>query len=218
MNNAKMFTIDLLKGQGIPIKSRPESIAVTAVTLAVIAIIAITMLGYYLHNRIVISIQRQRIANYETKINELSEAVTLQKAFEKEKEIINGCLSEVSTTINKHTQWTPVLTEIVKSMPDSILLTGMDVKQDTVKKKAPSKNKGEGMVDVAVPVRMLQINVRENSGFGYGQSVRDFQERLRSSALLSPRLDNIDVSQEVDKLKGQDVVSYQIICAFKPGL
>jgi hypothetical protein len=218
MDNAKMFTIDLLKGQGIPIRSRPENIAVTAVMLAVPAIITMIMFGCYLHNSAVISIQRQRIVNYETKVNELSEAVALQEAFEKEKVIINGCLSEVAATINKHTQWTPILIEIVKSMPDSILLTGIDIKQDTVKKKVPSKNKGEGMVDVVVPVRILQIDARENSGFGHEQSIRDFQDSLRSSAVFSPRLDNINVSQEVDTFKGQDVVSYQINCAFKPGL
>ena len=218
MSNVKMLTIDLLKGQGIPIRSRPESIAITAVMLQVPAIIAIIMFGYYLHNRVVISIQKQKIVNYETRINGLSEAAALQEAFEKEKKVINGCLSEVATTINKHTQWTPVLIEMVKSMPDSILLTGIDVKQDTVKKKIPSKNKGGGTVDVVVPVRMLRIDARENSKFGHGQSIRDFQDRLRSSTVISPRLDNIDISQGVDTSKGQDIVSYQINCAFKPGL
>ena len=218
MNNVKMLTIDLLKGQGIPRRSRPESIAATAMMLEVPAIIAIIMFGYYMHNRVVISIQKQKLVNYETRINKLSEAAALQVAFEKEKEIINGCLSEVAATINKHTQWTPILIEIVKSMPDSMLLTGIDVKEDTVKKKVSSKNKDGGTVDAIVPVRILQIDARENSGFGHGQSIRDFQDSLRASAEFSSRLDNINISQGVDTSKGQDVVSYQINCAFKPGL
>jgi hypothetical protein len=176
------------------------------------------MFGYYMRNSIEISIQKRGIVSYETMISKMSEAVALQKAFEEEKKVVNGCLSEVAATINKHTQWTPVLIEIVKSMPDSILLTGINIKEDTVKKKAPPKNKSGEMVDVDVPVRMLQINVCENSGSGSEQSIRDFQERLRASPLFSPRLDNISVSQEVDTFKGQDVVSYQINCAFKPGL
>jgi hypothetical protein len=218
MNNVKMLTIDLLKGQGIPIKSRPKSIAVMAVMLAIPAIIAIIMFSYYMHNRVVISIQKQRMVNYETKINELSEAAALQETFEKEKKVVSGCLSEVATNINNHVQWTPVLIEIVKSMPDSILLTGIDIKQDTVKKKVPSKKGSEEKVDVIVPVRILQIDARENSGFGHGQSIRDFQNNLRSSAVFSPRLDNISISQGIDTFKGQDVVSYQINCIFKPGL
>jgi ribosomal protein L24 len=218
MNNVRMFTIDLLKGQGIPVRSRPENIAVTAVTLAVPAIIGAIMFGYYMRNSIAISIQKQEIASYETRINKLSEAAALQKAFEEEKKVVNGCLSEAAATINKHTQWTPVLIEIIKNMPDSILLTGINVREDNVKKKEPSKNKSGEMVEVDVPVRILQINACENSGPGYGQSIRDFQDRLRASPLFSSRLDNISVSQGVDTLKRQDVVSYQINCAFKPGL
>ena len=45
-----MFTIDLLKGQGIPIKSRPTGIAISAAAVAVPVIIAIVMLGFYLRN------------------------------------------------------------------------------------------------------------------------------------------------------------------------
>jgi hypothetical protein len=217
MNNVKMLTIDLLKGQGIPVRSRPESIAATTVMLEVPAIIAIIMFGYYMHNRVFISIQKQKIVNYDARINRLSGAAAVQIAFEKEKENINGCLLEVAATINKHTQWTPVLVEVVKSMPDSILLTGIDVKQDIVKKKVLSKE-GGGEKVVTVPIRVLQISARENSGFGYGRSIREFQDRLRSSALLSSRLDNINVSQSVGVSNGQDVVSYQINCAFKPGL
>jgi hypothetical protein len=213
-----MFTIDLLKGQGIPARSRPENIAVMAVTLAIIAIIAAIMFGYYMHNSIVISIQKQEIASYETRINKLSTAAALQKAFEEEKKVVNGCLSEVAATINKHTQWTPFLIEIVKNMPDSIVLTGINVKEDTIKKKAPSKNKSGETVDVDVPVRVLQINACENSGPGYGQSIRDFQDRLSTSPLFSSHLDHVSVSQGFDTFKGQDVVLYQINCAFKPGL
>jgi hypothetical protein len=176
------------------------------------------MFSYYMHSRVVISIQKQGMLNYETKINELFEAAALQETFEKEKKIVNGCLLEVATNINNHIQWTPVLIEIVKSMPDSILLTGIDLKQDTVKKKVLSKKCGVEKVDVVVPVRTLQIGARENSGFGHGQSIRDFQNNLRSSVVFSPRLDNINISQGIDTFKGQDVVSYQINCAFKPGL
>ena len=217
MNNVKMLTIDLLKGQGVPVRSRPESIAATTVMLEVPAIIAIIMFGYYMHNRVVISIQKQKTVHYDARINRLSDAAAMQVAFEKEKENINGCLLEVGTAINKYTQWTPILVEIVKNMPDSVVLTGISIKQHTVKTKAPAKE-GRGEKVMVVPVRTVQINARESSGFGYGRSIREFQDRLRSSALFGSRLDNINVSQGVEALKGQDIVSYQINCAFKPGL
>ena len=163
MNNMRMFTIDLLNGQGIPVRNRPENIAVTAVTVAVPALMALIMFGYYMRNSIVLSVQKQEIIGCEAQINKMSEAAALQKTFESEKKVANSCLSEVATNINNHTQWTPVLIEIVKNMPDSILLTGINVKEEMIAKKVFSKETGQ-TVEISVPVRTLQINIYENSG------------------------------------------------------
>ena len=213
-----MFTIDLLKGEGIPAKSRPEGIAIAAATLAVPVIIAIVMFGLYLRNRIIISIQKQAIVNYETKIVELSDAVELQKSFEKEKAVIGSALSEVKSSIGRHTQWTPVLATLVENMPDLLVLTELRVKQNSVKIKVPKKDDPQKMVDISVPVRTLQMSVSGRPGDNCDEAVRDFKDRLRSSALLGPKLEDIRVSQEFDTLEGRDVISYEIDCIFKPEL
>jgi Tfp pilus assembly protein PilN len=213
-----MFTIDLLKGQGIPAKSRPEGIAIAAATLAVPVIIAIVMFGLYLRNKIIISVQKQAIANYETKIGGLSDAVELQKSFENEKNAISGCLSEVSASLGRHTQWSPVLATLVKNMPDSVVMTELEVKQSSVKRKVPKKDDPEKMIDISVPVRTLRIKVCGSPQSDCDKAVRDFRERLRSSTLLGPKLENIRVSQRLGTLESREVVSYQIECIFKPGL
>jgi Tfp pilus assembly protein PilN len=213
-----MFTIDLLKGQGIPAKSRPEGIAIAAATLAVPVIIAIVMFGLYLRNKIIISVQKQAIANYETKIGGLSDAVELQKSFENEKNAISGCLSEASASLGRHTQWSPVLATLVKNMPDSVVMTDLEVKQSSVKRKVPKKDDPEKMIDISVPVRTLRIKVCGSPQSDCDKAVRDFRERLRSSTLLGPKLENIRVSQRLGTLESREVVSYQIECIFKPGL
>ncbi len=213
-----MFTIDLLKGQGLPAKSRPEGIAIAATTLAVPVIIAIVMFGFYLRNKIIISIQKQEIVNYETKIVELSDAVELQKSFENEKNAVSSCLSEVSTFISRHTQWSPVLTTLVKNMPDSVVLTELNVKQSSVKRKVPKKDDPKKMIDISIPVRTLQMNVCGSPQSNCDKAVRDFRDRLRSSAFLGPKLENIRVSQRFGTLESRDVVFYQIDCIFKPEL
>jgi len=213
-----MFTIDLLKGEGLPAKSRPEGIAIAATTLAVPVIIAIVMFGLYLRNKIIISIQKQTIVSYETKIDELSDAVELQKSFENEKNAVSNCLSEVSTSISRHTQWSPVLATLVKNMPDSVVLTELGVKRSSVKRKVPKKNDPKKMIVISVPVRTLQINVCGSPQSNCDKAVRDFRDRLRSSAFLGPKLENIRVSQRSGTLESREVVSYQIDCIFKPEL
>lgn len=213
-----MFTIDLLKGRGIPAKSRPRNIAVVAVAVVVPVIIAIAMFGFFLHNRIIISIKKNTIGNYETRISGLSDAIEMQKSFEEEKSIYCNCLSEVSSSLARHTQWSPVLVTLVENMPDSVMLTALDVKQRLTRMKVRQKDDPAKMIDVFVPVRTLQMTVAGRPQCNCDEAIRDFSELLRSSSLLGPKLENIRISQGLSKIKDQEVVSYQIDCIFKPGL
>ena len=214
-----MFTIDLLKGQSIPTKSRPGGIAFAAVTFALPVIIAIVMLGLYLSNSIATSIQREKMLICKTKTQELSIAVELQKSLQKEKETISRCLSDVTSAIGRHTQWSPILVEMVKSMPDSIVLTNLEVEQRSVTRKIPKKDNPMMEVSISIPVRTLRISVSGNPQSDCDKAVRDFGDCLRFSTVLEPELEDIRVSKQYfSKLEGKDVVSYDIDCVFKPGL
>jgi len=213
-----MFTIDLLKGQGIPPRSRPEGIAAAAAAFAVPVVAAIIMFGCYISDSINVSIQKQNIANCEAKIDELSDAVGLQKAFEKEKSIVDGFRSDIAAAIGRYMQWSPILATLVENLPESVVLTGLEVKQHTVKKKVPQKGDSKKMVDISVPARTLQISVSANPQSDCDRIVKEFRDRLRFSPAVGSKLNDIVVSQKFDTLEGQNVVSYDIDCIFKPGL
>lgn len=221
MENTKdkiLFTIDLLKGQGIPIKSKPEGIVVAAAAFVIPAAVAIVMLGWYLSTNASISIQKQKISSYEEKISKLSKAVELYNSFEEEKGAVNNCLSEVSSSIKKHTQWSPVLAMLVKNMPDSLVLKELEVKRRSTKVKVPKKDDPQTMVGVSVPVETLHITVSGNIRNNSDGAVRLFRDRIRSSDLLREKLEDIIVSQELNTPKSRDTVSYDIDCIFKPKL
>jgi len=213
-----MFTIDLLKGQGIPMKSSPGGIAIAGVTAAVPMYMAIIMFGFYLNDITHVSIKEQEIVRYQAEIDKLSGAMELQKSLEKEKIIYGNCLSEVKSSISKYIQWSPVLVTIVENMPDSVMLTGLEVKQHTVRKKVPKKDNPQEMVEKNVPVRVLQMSVSGSPQYDCGKAVMDFQDSLRSSVFLGPKLESIGYSQESENLEGQDVASYEIECVFKTRL
>lgn len=213
-----MFTIDLLKGQGIPAKAGPEGILFGVLASAVPLILGLAMFGFYISDKIVTSVMEKEIANYEASMSRLSEAAELQKSYEKEKDAIERCLSEVASSIGNHCQWSPVLATLAENMPDSMVLTKLEVKQSSVKKKVPRKDDPKKMVDVSVPVRTMHMSLCGTSEDNYDQEVRDFRNRLRFSELLVSRLQDIRVAQGVDKLDGRAVVSYEIDCIFKPEL
>jgi len=216
--NNTIFTTDLLKGQGVPIKSDPKAMAIVAVSFIAPVIIAIIMLGFYLCDRITIFIQRQAIVNYEAKIDKMSDTVELQNNIEGEKNNTNNVLSEVKDSINRHIQWSGILAALAKDMPDSIILTQLLVKENFIRKNVPKKDEPQKMIDISVPVRILQIRVSGNQKDNCDEAVREFENRLRSSTSLGPRIEDIKVSKEVDTRSGNDLACYEIDCTFKPSL
>jgi Tfp pilus assembly protein PilN len=215
-----MFKIDLLKGQGVPVKSRPESIAITAVALVVPIVIAFVMLGYFFQNRIVISINKNRIAQYESKIENFADAVGLQQEFESEKEQIEEYLEEVgsSLSLGLHKQWTPVLSTIVENIPDSVVLTELEVKRSSQKRKVPKKTDPEKTVSIDIPVRTLRMSVSGNAKSSCDQDIKEFREKLYASQTLGSMLDNIMVSRKMNVFENENEISFEIDCVFKPGL
>ena len=213
-----MFTIDLLKGQRVPAKSRPRNVAVGAAAVVAPIIIAIAMFGFYLRNRVVIYIKKNAKAKFKTKIAGMSDAREHQKSFEQQKNAYNNCLTEVSGNLDRHTQWSPVLVTLVKNMPESVILTALDVKQRSTKIKVPQKDDPKKMIDASVPLRTLQMTVVGRPQSNCDEAIKEFSERLRSSSLLGPKLENIRIAQGVGKLEEEEIVSYQIDCIFKPGM
>lgn len=214
-----MFTIDLLKGYGVPARSRPEYIVISMVTLIVPIVVALIMLGCYLANSITTSVQKQKVNVLSARIDDLSEAVSTYEKFEGDKKTCRAGISEVANSIDQYSQWSPVLVEIAENIPDSVILTRLEVSKGFVKKKVPKEGGIAGeMVNVSVRVRTLQLDVCGDPGTDYDQAVKDFKQALADSTLLGPKLQDIVVSQDLDKLGGQEVALYSIDCIFKPGL
>lgn len=211
-----MFTIDLLKGQAIPWTSRPAGLAIIAITAVVPVTVAIAMVCLYLNNNITLAMKEQQIARYETDAGKFADAVAQQEALKREKIAYSNCLSEVSSSLERHTQWSPILTTLMENMPDSVVLTSLEVEHNSIKKKVPKKDEPKKIEEIDVPVRTLRLSVSGGSAGNCDDAVRDFRDRLRSSAFLGPRLENIGVSQKSETLEGRDVVSYEISCVFKP--
>jgi Tfp pilus assembly protein PilN len=212
-----IFTIDLLNGQAIPLKSRPGGIALVMATLAVPLVGAMGMVGLYLNNGVVLAVKEQQVAKYEAEIDKCAEAVAQREALIRERIAYSSSLAEVNSSLKRHTQWSPILTTLMENMPDTVVLTSLKVEHNSIKKKVPKKDEPKKIEEIDVLVRTLRLSVCSGSAGNCDDTVRDFRDRLRSSAFLGPRLENIGVSQKSEALEGRDVVSYEINCIFKPG-
>jgi Tfp pilus assembly protein PilN len=212
-----MFTIDLLNGQAVPLKSKPGSLAIIVISAAIPVMVAMGMLSFYHRTTIAASAKEREIAECQAEIDKLSDAVEMQKILEKKIIAYSSSLSEVKSSIKRHTQWSPVLTTLMENIPDSVVLNSLAVEHDTVKKKVPKEDNPKKMVDIDVLVRILRLTVSGGQQSDSDEAVRDFRDRIRASTFLGPRLEKIGVSQKSETRDGQDVVSYEISCVLKPG-
>jgi len=215
MKHQTMFTIDLLKGQGIPAHSTPTGIIITIMSVIVPLVIAIALLSNYLNDKIVISVHTQRIKNYDSQMNKLTSAIEKEKSFKKQHNSLNNCMSEITSFYSKEIQWSPILAMLAKNIPNSVVLTELDVKENTVRKEVPNKNNPDEMVNVLVLTRTLKIFICGRTNSDCAQDVREFRDSLLFSDVLGQKLKDIQVSQKAATLEGRDVVLYEIDCIFK---
>jgi Tfp pilus assembly protein PilN len=227
-----MFTIDLLKGQGRPVRTRPKGIAIFVATFAVPTIVAMLLAGFYYNNKVVISIHKQNIASCTTQIERLTDAVKLRESWEKDKGSLNNCLTDVASSIGRHTQWSPILVSLVENLPESVVLSSLEVKQTTIKKKAVANagmagvkdkkdkdKKDNKKADTNVAVRTLRLRLCGNTNSDFDREIKAFRDRLLASNAISTKLEDVVIaSQTNETMDGRDVIAYDIDCIFKSGI
>jgi len=214
-----MFNIDLLKGKGLPVRTKPQGVAIFVATFTVPIAAAMLMVGFYVRNEVVISVHKQNATSFENQTQRLADALKLKEKCEKTKADINGCMADMATSINRHMQWTPLLVAIVQNLPDSVALTGLEVKKQTSKRKPAAKGQDAKKGDNTIITRTLKMSVSGNPRYNCDVEVKAFRDRLKADEIMGPKLEDIViVSQGNEVIDGRDVVTYDIDCVFKPGL
>ena len=211
-----MYKVDLLKGEGIPIRSRPGGIAFACLVIAVPLIVGTAMVSIFAEHRIVSSVQQQQLTRLHRVITTLEPALEASRVLEDRKTLGLNLLGDVKTALGQRAQWSPILVAVVENLPESLVLTKLQAHQSLVRRQVPSRHDPGSMIDISVPARALEIGVHGADAHTASQAVRSFQDRLRSAPIMEPWLDALTVSQEAQTLDGQEVVSYELNCVFKP--
>jgi hypothetical protein len=210
-----MFTIDMLKGKALPIKIKPFGIVMAVVTSAIPVLITVVIIGLHIHSRVVTSIKENEVVALEAKIEKLSDAVTLQKALESQKMYFTSCISEIKSSIKRFTQWSPILTALVKDMPNSVVLTDLEIRRKSIRKKVPDKTDPAKLVDKDIPITTVRLIVSDVEQSNNDKAIQDFKDSICSSSVIGPKLEKITVSRESEMGRERSVVKYMIDCVFK---
>jgi hypothetical protein len=216
IKNDDMFTIDLLKGRGIPPRTGPGGLLIIMVTAVIPVAMAILFYGLYHDSKVVTRIKQNDVLKLEADIAELAGSLKVKRDLERKKLFYNTCLSEVKSSISKFNQWSPVLAILLEEMPSSVQLKNLEVEHEKVRKNPSGIPDPLKPNDITVTKLVLNISNREQGD--YSEQVKDFRNRLYASSALGSKLENITFSREANQNNGIETISYKIECLFKPGI
>lgn len=210
-----MLTIDLLKGQGIPVRTRPAGASLLAIVIAVPVVVTIVTLGNYVRGGIMLRNQKHLLTTIQADIFKLANSVRYKQDAERQIDDMNACFVEVDEVILQQIQWSPILQVLAENMPTSLVMSSLNVKSEIESKEVPQrKNPSKGM-SVPVPKRILYISLYGKRTRGSDEAVLKLLSALNTSSFLGERADNIRlIAQATDRRR--NVMNYVIECVFKP--
>jgi hypothetical protein len=207
-----MHTIDLLRGQGIPAKTTLGSVVMIIVIITIPILAAAGMVDRYIQNDTEIGIKQKAIEKEQATIEEFADAVKLKETILAQQNTIRSKLSEVSSCLARHIQWSPVLITLAENMPRGMVMNALEADSTIDRPRAT----GEKDQKLTVK-RKLVLDLSGTERSDYGDEIEMYSKRLKSSPELGPKLENIEFSQKPGTTGDINTVSYTMNLIFKSG-
>lgn len=193
-----MFTIDFLKEQGLPDKSRPIKTGVITI-IASVLLVGFCLLGIqYFKNKIVLASKQKELVKSEAMLLNNSGGKNRQSQTKRDLGVYVQCKNEIAASIGRYTQWTPILREFSVKMPASLLLDELSVIRTIKKKKINSILDPKKKVDYEIIHRTIKSNVCDFAPQDEGAAVEKYLDKLRGSTSLKGILGKTYIAESND--------------------
>ncbi|MBW8002143.1 MAG: hypothetical protein FVQ80_08975 [Planctomycetes bacterium] len=208
-----MFTIDLMKGQGLPVKTDIKIMTATAIAFSVPCILLFLMVGSFFYSRIVIKTQTHSLKEHQARFEKLKPKVEQGKMQKAEQKKITLCLTETDDVIDKYVQWTQLMMLLSEHLPQEMVIGRLEVKLKTVSKRVPRKDDPDRKINIPVSARTLLINTYSFTNYDSDHAVKQFQQNLLASKWFKDNVQDIVVaSRRPENIDREDIIMYELNC------
>ena len=210
-----MFTIDLLKGRGLPPRSKPVFVALMMIPFAIPLLGTIVLAAHCRYTGAVISNQRQVINENQQKMDRLADDVARYNSLNKQIIAARERLKSVSAAMGYRVQVTNLIIELSKTLPDPLVLTNFDfVRNDTRRKETDEKT--GNVVYIMVVRRKLKLTVGGFDGADADQQVHQYMQNIRNSEILGGAFPDVRIAgRNEGQMDGRPAAFYEIECILK---
>ena len=193
-----MFKIDFLKGQGLPARSRTVETGLFAGIAAVSVLILCLLCVQYFHNSLTLRLKQKQLTALESTLKETAGNVSIKSRIKKDLDIYDECYFEIAISIGRYVQWTPLLRELVNSLPPSMLINELSVTRSISKEKVASIRNPGKQVDFEIVNRTLNSDLYGFNPDANDTAVKSYLASWRDFKVLNSAFEKVYLAESSD--------------------
>jgi hypothetical protein len=206
-----MFEIDLLNGQGLPVKSQPWAVALVAAPFLIPLVAIVVLISSYVTDGMEIRSKQEQTVKMDVKLAEMTTARAERDMSQAQIVAAAKSSQEIALSVKGRMQWSDVVSEISNHRPGDLVLYKISANRE----KVTTKPDESGKTMSSYKFKMM-MGAYADIGSTGGASVRQFIDSVKSSTVLGPRIESIKpISNQSGTFQGRNVAVYDIECIFK---
>lgn len=210
-----MFSMDLLKGKGLPQKLDLKRSVLKAVPMLIPLMAMGVFAASYQQTASTLRAQRQTLATNQQEIDQYTKDVVEYNKVASQIKGLEKCLREISKALAYRIQVSDVLTELAQTMPESIFIYEMNMDRNAVKEKIQQEDSAVVKQRLVVR-RQLKLVLCGYDAQKSDTAVQDYVSELQKSPLLSGLFIEIKPSaRQQGEVDGRPAIYYEIDCVLR---
>lgn len=209
-----MFTIDLLKGKGLPVKSDIKRTVLKAVPMLIPVMMVGMFVSSYSQKCILVNAKETAIKQNDLQIEELSGCMREYSKVNSRISEMRKCVDEISKALSYRVQMSDMILELINILPGGIFISEMEMDRQLTNEKyvieATNETKQRPVVH-----RKLVLELGGFQGADSDQAMQEYVEALKQSPMLSSTFREIKpASRHQAQLDKKTATFYTIECMF----
>jgi Tfp pilus assembly protein PilN len=210
-----MFSIDLLKGKGLPQKRDMKKSLLRAVPILIPLLAVSVLAASYQRNSETLQDQRRTLVSNQQQIAQYTRDVMEYNTIEARIKGLEKCIKDISRALSYRIQVSDVLMELVQTLPDSIFIYEMNMNRNAVNEKIQQEGSAEVKQRLVVR-RQLKLVLCGYDAEKSDMAVQDYVSELGKSPLLNGLFVEIKPSaRQQGEVDGRPAIYYEIDCVLR---
>ena len=210
-----MFSIDLLKGKGLPEKADLKRSALKVLPI-LIPVLAITVFASaYQHGRESLRDQQQVLKSNQQQFEIYAEDVAEYKKIDSKIKGMKKCLNDISKAMAYRVQVSEVFVELVQVLPENIFVYEMKMDRNSVQEKIQQPDSGQVKQRLVVR-RKLNLVLCGYDEDKSDAAVQEYINTLKQSPLMTEVFTEMKPSaRQQGEVDGRAAIYYEIECVLR---